>query len=460
MDGTTEAAMDGAPDYFIPPEIEHQLRHVDERAPALSPKDIAAIAAGLAESSEQAAAITPGRRMQALGAVARSWLDRSSPHRRAAERLLPARTGYAPEMVAEALDLLFRSLEVERLEELLRTDLPHSPCPAPRLVFLIAAGTVFPPAIVGATAALLLGSPVLIKPASAEPISASLWARSLAAHDPELARLVAVLPWPRARSEITLAALEAAGAVIAHGDDQTIAAIRAAAPSSTRIIAHGHRVSAAILGAGALTADPKGLARGLARDVALYDQQGCLSPHTVFVEETSASNTTSADTARTFAGLLAAELTELERSWPRARLDPAAASSLRQFLLARELKGDVILGGFDAGWAVVLDSTEPKARFEYSPLGRTVIVKPAPAVGAAIEALAAVRDRLQAVGLAITHRDRIALARRLGLYDDVDSNQDWAPRVRLCPVGTMQSPPLTWAADGHRPLAALCMHAM
>jgi hypothetical protein len=174
----------------------------------------------------------------------------------------------------------------------------------------------------------------------------------------------------------------------------------------------------------------------------------------VFVEETSAS--TSATATRAFAGLLAGELAELERSWPRGKLDPPAAASLRQFLLTRELKGDSILGGFDAGWAVVLDSSELRARFEYSPLGRTVIVKPVPAVRAAIEALAAAGNHLQAVGLAVTPRERIALARRLGLYDDVDSNSGWAPRVRLCPVGTMQDPPLTWAADGHRPLAALC----
>jgi hypothetical protein len=455
-----EAAMrgvDAAPSYFLHPELERRLRHGGEHPPALTPPDLRLIAADLVESGQRtAASLNSDRRLQTLGHLATRFLDHTSPHRLTAERLLPASTGYAPRMVAEALDLLFRSLQVPALEELVRSDRPRHPGRPPRLVFLIAAATVFPPSIVGATAALLLGSPVLIKSASAEPVAATLWAHALATRDSELARLVAVLPWPRTRLDLTRAAIEAADAVLAHGDDTTIAAIRAAAPPTTRIIAHGHRVSAAILGASALATDSVELARGLARDVALYDQQGCLSPHTVFVEETS-------DTlpAREFAVLLAAELSELERSWPRSRLDSAGASSLRQFLLARELAGDAVLGGYEAGWAVVLDRDpiEPELRFEYSPLGRTVILKRAPSVAAAIDALAAVRDRLQAVGLAVSLRERIALARRLGLYDDVDSNPDWAPKVRLCPVGTMQSPPLTWPADGQRPLGALWIPA-
>ena len=454
--------MTAAEAYYLPPELEPLMPGGEElvvrgercRFPRLGPADLARVTASLVEHGARAQpGLTTARLVDTLGELAETWLDQGDPYRQAAEHLLPALTGYAPAMVAEALDRLFESLLTGGLDDLLKAEVGYLHSRPPHLLFIIPAGTVFPPAIVGATCALLLRSPVLIKPASGEPILAALWARSLAARDPELARLVAVLPWPRSRPELTAAALAAADTALVHGGDETVAAIEAAAPPTTRLIAHGHKVSAAILGARALAADAEGLARSLAADVALYDQQGCLSPHTVFVEESKALP------AQRFAELLGAELEALERRWPRAPLDRATASSLRQFLAARELRSaaararGTVLGGFEAGWAVVV---EPEPGFEFSPLARTVIVKPVEKLASAVDAFGPVRGRVQAVGLAVSHADRLALARQLGLYEDVESNLDWAPRVRLCPIGTMQSPPLTWAADGHRPLASLC----
>ncbi len=395
--------------------------------------------------------LTTSRLLESLGAVAEIWLDRTNPHRLVAEQQLAATTGFAPGMVAEALDRLFDSLRAERLAELLRVEVGHLHAAPPRLVLAIAAGTVFPPAIVTATVALLLRSAVLIKTATAEPILAPLWARSLETCDPDLAGMVAVLNWSRSNTALTTAALAAADAVVVHGDRETVIRLRAALPERTRFVAHGPKVSAAILSARALAADSRGLARTLAREVALYEQQGCLSPHTVFIEERAP------DAAREFAGRLAAELELIGQRWPRAPLEPARASALRQFLGARELAQtpptSELFGGFEAGFAVLLDHTP---HFEFSPLGRTVIVKPVASVAEAGAALTLVRDHLQAVGLAVPHADRLALAGALGLYDDVETNLDWVPRVRLCPVQRLQSPPVTWPADGHRPLGSLC----
>jgi hypothetical protein len=316
---------------------------------------------------------------------------------------------------------------------------------------VVAAGTVFPPAIVAATCALLLRAPVVIKSSSLEPVLAPLWAQSLAECDPELARLVSVFSWPRTATELTSTLLAAADTVVSFGSDTTIQALRATLPGGAHLVAHGHKVSAAILSARALAADPRGLAHRLARDIALYDQQGCLSPHTAFVVESEATP------ASAFAHLLSEELGALARRWPRGPLDRPFASTLRQALAARELAAEppasVFFGGFEAGYAVILESAPG---FEHSPLGRTVFVKPVADMEAAIAALAPVKERLQAVGLAVAHAERRALERGLGLLDDVETNLDWVPRIRLCPIGAMQRPRLTWAADGHRPLAALC----
>jgi hypothetical protein len=414
-----------------------------------TPAALAAVAAALVGASgELAPSLTADRRIAVLGGVARDWLDRTAPERAAAERLLPPTTGYAPDMVREALDRLFAALLPDKLDQALRAERALLG-PRPPLVLVLATGTVFPPAIVTATAALLLGTPVLVKTASSEPVLAPLWAASLAARDPDLARLVAVLSWPRTAAELTAAALAAADPVVAYGDTATIAAVRAAMPPESRLIAHGHKVAAAILGARALAADLPGLARRVAREVALYDQEGCLSPHTVFVEERTPG------TARAFAVELAAELSLLAARWPRAPLDPATASGLRQFLGAREFAAtpeSALFGGVEAGYAVL---TAGDPCFDFSPLSRTVFVKPLASVAAAAAALRPVREHLQAVGLAVTHEDRRALARALGLPDGSGPVPEQAPDVRLCSVHRLQSPPFSWPADGHRPLAAL-----
>ena len=417
-----------------------------------TPATLDAVASGLIRAAGALErTLTTSRLVASLGQVAARWLDRTSPERAAAERLLPVTTGYAPGMVAAALDRLFTALLPDRLSEVLRAEVGHLGAP-PRLVLVLAAGTVFPPAIFTATAALLLRAPVLVKSASAEPVLAPLWAASLAAHDPELARLVAVLSWPRTAADLNATAFARADVVVAYGDTATIAAVRTALPPASRLVAHGHKVAAAILAARALAADLPGLARGLACEVALYDQQGCLSPHTVFIEEPAPG------VAREFAVQLARELALLATRWVRAPLDPATASALRQLLGAREFAATperAVFGGVEAGYAVLLDGAAGDARFDFSPLNRTVFVKPIATLAEAIAALVPVREHLQAVGLAVPHRDRLALARALGLYDDVESNLDWVPRVRLCPVHALQSPPLGWPADGHRPLASL-----
>ncbi len=444
-----------------------------------TPATLGTVAAGLIRAAFELRSFLPPERLFAsLGGVAADWLDRTSPYRAAAERLLPATTGYAPDMVREALDRLFVALLPDRLAAAFRAERDRCGS-SPRLVLALAAGTVFPPSIVTATATLLRGAPVLVKTASAEPVLAPLWAASLAARDPDLSRLVAVLSWPRSAADLNAAACAGADVVVAYGDTATIAAVAAALPSGRRLVAHGHKVAAAILGARALAVDLSGLARSLARAVALYDQQGCLSPHTVFVEEAAPAPQ---GVARAFASHLAAELALLAARWPRTRLDPATASGLRQFLGAREFAAtpeSALLGGLEAGYAVLLAGPDDPPHFEFSPLDRTVFVKPVGSAAEAIAALVPVREHLQAVGLAVPHRDRRALARALGLDDDIDdgvsdgvsdgvddgvsdgvdedieANRGRAPRVRLCPVHALQSPPFSWPADGHRPLASL-----
>jgi hypothetical protein len=96
------------------------------------------------------------------------------------------------------------------------------------------------------------------------------------------------------------------GEIHVYGRDETIADVvrRARAP----VIGHGAGMGIAFL---PRDAELRAAARALARDVAAFDQRGCLSPRIAFVEGDSAA----------FATILADELEEIEKIVPRGELD-------------------------------------------------------------------------------------------------------------------------------------------
>ena len=122
--------------------------------------------------------------------------------------------------------------------------------------------------------------------ASGDPLIPWLFVESLRAVDPELADCARTLWWPKNDTEATQQALQPANAVIAYGDDNTVKAIRDLTPPQARFLGYGHKVSCAVVGREALTMDTlPAVAENAAFDVSIYDQQGCLSPHMLFVEE-------------------------------------------------------------------------------------------------------------------------------------------------------------------------------
>src|SRR6185437_3432359 len=108
--------------------------------------------------------------------------------------------------------------------------------------------------------------------------------------------------------------------VMAHGSDATIQDLRALCPPHVGFVGYGHRVSFGLTLAGATTDEA---ARGFARDVLLYDQGGCLSPHTVFVEGAW-------EEAVAFGARLASALTLAVHVYPLAARSPQAAMRVRE----------------------------------------------------------------------------------------------------------------------------------
>jgi hypothetical protein len=179
-----------------------------------------------------------------------------------------------------------------------------------------------------------------------------------------------------------------------------------------------------------------------ADDVVAWDQLGCLSPHAFYVEPGGAVS------AEQFAGMLAGELERRETLEPRGKLEPhesATIAARRDFYLVRaSASPETRLWQSDGStaWTVVF---EADPRFQVSCLHRFIYVKAADNLDLALSNAESVRGQVSTVGLA-AHDDRARLlAAQLARWG--------VPRI--CPLGQMQRPPLTWRHDGRPALGDL-----
>ena len=424
------------------------------RAPRLSEAELAAIAERLrAARRAYLTQLTVDEIVARLGAAVNRWLDPFSPYLHLACTLIPRFTGYPEPAVRKGLAGYLGSFRAENLRRLLVDELddpevldgfrPRRAGPGltravgPGLVVHSFAGNVPGLPAQSLVAATLVKAASLGKVAADEPVFASLFLRSLADVDPRLAACLAATYWPGGESA---AAFRHADLVVAYGSESTIAAVRATLPADgdppieRRLIAYGHKLSFGVLTRERLTvaALPE-LAERAAYDVARYDQQGCLSPHLFYVEaggELGASE---------FAGALGAALSRWSDLVPRGRVgaeERARVAELRrqaEFRVAT--RGGAAHGGNQDDWRVLYD---PEASFSASCLNRTIWVKPLDDLSELPDLVAPVRRYVQTAAVAADESRLVEVADVLA-HLGID---------RVCPLGQMGDPPITWHHDG------------
>lgn len=384
--------------------------------------------------------------LSSLDRTVQLWLDPSSPERREAEAALPEETGLSPEMIRHILSLIFQEYRAERLEILLRDELgdPQAldtfvPLPGGRrkayganLVTQVLAGNVPGAGLDGIIFALLVKSATLVKASSLAPLLPMRFARSLAGIDPELASCLAVVTWPGGQAELEDIAFSRADVVLASGADESLNAIRARVHG--KFIGYGHKVSFTVIGKEILS-DAQALAQRAAYDVVLFDQQGCLSPQLIYVEEGGAV------TPREFAALLAQALERWQTILPRGRVTLEESTAIQRVRDESEWqalagKGLALYASPGSTTWTVIYQADPV--FMPSLLHRTVRVKPLASLAQLEPVLSHWRPYLEAAGVAVGPTRLLAVGDLLGR----------AGVSRICPIGTMQAPPLSWRHGG------------
>jgi hypothetical protein len=307
---------------------------------------------------------------------------------------------------------------------------------APRLTYHVLAGNVPWAGVDSLFAATLVGSASLVKLSSQEPSFTGLVAQVLAGEDSDIAEAIAVLHWPRGSHAVEEVVLQGADAVVAFGDNASVAAYAGRlahriASGQTRFVPRGHRISAAIVGPGG---DHDDVAEGLALDVTAEEQKGCLSPHAVYLVGMSEPER--------FAERLAAALERYEQQWRREWEDAGLAASVQQERAAAEFAGARVIAPEDSTtWTVIVDRS---VTFTPVPTARFARLRIVDSLEQAIAALLPARGLLSTIGVA-GFEDAMRAA---------DQIASLAPG-RICPVGRMQRPPAGWNHEGASDAAAL-----
>lgn len=393
------------------------------------PAAVRRLAEAMAVAGEMLATLPPGRLESAWCETVAAYRDPTSAERRTLDPALAATCRLSPEGLAAGLEAVLGGVAGAAARHLFEiaasrrsgTDGERSPA------LIVLASNLPALAVQPLLPALALARPAILKSPRAEPLFAPAFAAALTAREPALGKVLAALTWSGGDRELEAPLLAAAGRVIAYGEQSTLDDLERRAPG--KLVAYGPKTSLAVVDA---SCDPAAVAPDLARDVALFDQRGCLSIAAVYTD----------GDAEELARRLAAELAGLARRWPPhppdPRTDAAALAAVQQIRAEAELNGWPLHALAPPAGTVVVD---PRPTFRPTPGLRTVRIHPLADLAPLPTHLTPWTGKLQGAALAGPAAESLDLT-PLGIS-------------RTAPPGQLQSPDTTWHNGGIHPLDAL-----
>jgi hypothetical protein len=384
----------------------------------------------------------------ALADAAERWSDADFPPRVRATERIAERTGYSVPVVEYALDRLFFSITRGNLEATIRGELGSleildrfmqrdgrpdayaAPCGS---VCVVSSRTTIGVALVPATFALCAKNDVLVK--DREDALASAFFETLAEELDAFAEAARAQVWSSQDEQAPN--LTQFDAVAAFGTDATLTAIRNSLAPAARFIGYGSRASAGYVSRESLAGREAAIAiaRGAARDLVLYETEGCLSLHVLFVESGGALSTAQ------FGAILAACIEEADVEFPVGRRSAAAAAQIaqqRNLAAFRAAAGKgAVFAAQAADYAVIVDQP-PSEPPQFLP--RTIGIVAVDQPNDALHYLRRHGLRLEGFALSDSRTDVVQAALAAGA-------------VRLTRFGELQHPPLE-GDHGGRPRIA------
>lgn len=435
--------------------VEYDFRELRTRVPDLSARALQQVIANVqAARAKHLANMPVGDIIITIDAAAARLADPASPEGEAARALLPVATGYSIENIEDVLAHMTQDWrraaltalvqaelgDPQLLDGMIRDDVAHRMTFArgPRIAYHVFSGNVPGIAVTSIVRSLLVKAGTIGKTASGEPVLPVLFARALHAVAPRIADCLAITYWPGGTESLEEMALDAADVVVVYGGEKAVRSIVQRAHGGTRVVDHGPRMSIGIVGRRAT----ENIAADIARATAAYDQQGCVSPQVVYVEQ--GGSVSPKDLARA----IAAELARLAIALPRGRLNAGEALAIRNARARAEFRAisgaEVqVFSSEDTSYTVIYDEDATVAT---SCLNRMLYVCPVASAEALLPLLEPHRRLMQSAALA-GFSDEQAKGLAVKLAD--------CGVTRITEFAKLPWPPMTWNHDGRGPLREL-----
>ncbi len=345
---------------------------------------------------------------------------------RALERVV-SRTGYSPPVVEFALDRLFESITVGALQSTIASEIGEQRTVPIGGVAIISSRTTIGVAIIPAIFALCAGCDVVVK--DREDALVGAYFESLADELNAFSVAARAELWNGESNERDLRAYDA---VVAFGGDDALRAIRAQLSPDARFIPYGPKASIGYIAREALTGEieARRVADGAARDLLLYDGEGCLSLHALFVERGGAI------APEAFAAMLAAAVERAEVEFPLGERETAATARVARVRELARFRGGPFHSNAEASFVIEMGAAERAPEF----LPRVLAVH-------AVDEPAAISAYVARHGLPL---EACAVA---GVRGDVAAAAIEAGANRIARFGEMQAPPLNYAHGGRPRIA-------
>ncbi|MCH2187355.1 hypothetical protein MK280_15970 [Myxococcota bacterium] len=306
---------------------------------------------------------------------------------------------------------------------------------------IVQAGSIPMPSLLQPMLSLACLSPVLVKPSSRDSVTAPLLAESIRAVDEEIGAALEVVSFP-SHDEACLNRFLDSPCIVASGHDATIRSLAGRLQTPTRLVAYGHRLSVQVIDSEALPQDLSVLAENIALDVALWDQQGCLSPAALYVVGPDA-----AEGGARLGPAGGAALEDLNATLPPGAAETQAAAQIvheRDQAEIRSAAGHptTVLTGAENAWTVVL---EGDSTWRPCPGHRFLRLYP-------VDGLRELEGALNPVAAHLSTAALTALPHR---RPELEQTLLALGASRICSPGRMQAPAVNWPHDGQSLLAPL-----
>lgn len=379
--------------------------------------------------------LSASRIIRSIADACARWSDADFPPRVQCLDAIAQRTGYSTTVIEYALDTIFDAVDEMSLRDIANDELgalgvldafttvgslQRRAVPI-GTVCIIASRTTIGVALFPLLLALTAKCDVTIKDREDGLVRAFLG--SLVQEDALFASAARTVEWDATTDAHDLTVYDA---VVAFGDDATLGKIRAQCAPSARFIGFGSKASAGYIAADSLC--DKGqlheFALRAARDVLLYDSQGCLSLQILFLEHGGSLN------AHTLAHAIAEAADAIAPEFPPSRRnahDESRITSIRALATLRSAlgRGEIITAPQANATFVINAPREDPPPFAT----RTLLILEVTDTNDALSYLRAHGVALEAIALASATPDLREELAQMGVS-------------RICAFGELQRPPL------------------